>query len=427
MERDKVAALRRVAIVLSSLPDATARRLLANLESDQQRAVRAAISHLDDVDPLERRRALDGFTASIRQGRSSLAGQNDAAEIVLSRVALHRDDARMQNQSHGNPANDWDDSSSSQTPAFAFLSTVDDDAIAHRIKDEHPQTIATILASISPRQAARLLAKLGVVARTETMRRLAKMDTPSPEVVDEIAAQLKQKLIHVRNSNGGTATAQANLGNNAYGSYSAGQTRSAGQAALQAILAEMNHTNGHASSGSTYGDESAVVGRSERQPIGEDSPNILPLSNSARGGDRFSQPGAAGDSPVSQEQSADASRFINAKPKRPVKSTADIHSQLISTPPAKLREALASVDGRQAILALCGLPKSTAEAVLSDLPRRQAKQIRQQIASLGMLELREIDAAKEAVAQAINPPSNRSSTSVAAGPTATSSTTLAAA
>ncbi len=440
MERDKVAALRRVAIVLSSLPDATARRLLASLEPDHQRSVRATISHLDDVDPLERRRALDGFTHSMRNGRPSLAGENDAAEIVLSRVALHRDDARLSARSQANSANDAD-ARSGNSSAFAFLSTVDDDAIAHRIKEEHPQTVAIVLAAISPRQAARLLAKLGVALRAETMRRLAKMDAPPAEVVEEIAAQLKLKLVH---GNGGSSQAAAP------GTYSdtdaaIDKPRSAGQAALQAILAEMNQTNGQpgignpamqsgyrngggAYDGAAYGGgdyhatarpsgqpaERAAHGRESSSDSTYDDAGVRHLRNTV-------------ESAATQNHRSEAADVMGEKNSRPAKSTAEIHSQLILTPPAKLREALASVDGRQAILALCGLPKATAEAVLKDLPRQQAKQIRQQIASFAVVELREIDAAKAAVAKAILPPGHRSPAAVTQSPIATSTATLAAA
>lgn len=437
MERDKAAALRRVAIVLSSLPDATARRLLSSLEGDHQRAVRAALNHLEDVDPLERRRALDGFSTSIRHGRSSVAGQNDAAEIVLSRVALQRDDSRLSDRSTGEMMN--------QSSPLAFLSSVDDDAIAHRIKEEHPQTVAIVLASISPRQAARLLAKLGVALRAETMRRLAKMDTPPPEVIEEIASQLKQKLVHAAPGPGGFMQSGSLGGTNTADGYPVDKSRSAGQAALQAILAEMNQaTQDPHNTAATYAPGRAMHGTASDPAAGRYE-NSRPPSMMGSGDEAYRSGGIRlhNDSdPMRQSRESSAAAFssghgADSQPDleqpdgRPemssAKSTAEIHSQLISTPPAKLREALASVDGRQALLALCGLPTATADAVLSDLPRRQAKQIRRQIASLGMVELREIDAAKEAVARSIRPVENRAAARPTSNAGAAQFATLAAA
>ena len=438
MERDKVAALRRVAIVLSSLPDATARRLLSSFESDHQRAIRATINHLDDVDPLERRRALDGFSASIRQGRSSLAGENDAAEIVLSRVALHRDDARLADRSHGHANGPSNGEMANESSPLAFLSAVDDAAIAHRIKDEHPQTVAIVLASISARQAARLLAKLGVALRAETMRRLAKMDTPTPDVVEEIAAQLKQKLVHAVAGSGAGSSSGSFPSTQSAGGYSTDRSRTVGQAALQAILAEMNHaTAGHNDVDAAYGGSGAAYSRVEYSAahgtIGSSVDQAALRYDSSRVGsgmgrtDHASSGSTATSAASPSERGSDPDHNNNDRVARPVKSTAEIHSQLISTTPAKLREALASVDGRQALLALCGLPTATAEAVLSDLPRRQAKQIRQQIASLGMVELREIDAAKEAVAKSIRPIENRVATRATSAAMKALPATLAAA
>jgi flagellar motor switch protein FliG len=52
------------------------------------------------------------------------------------------------------------------------------------------------------------------------------------------------------------------------------------------------------------------------------------------------------------------------------------------------------------MLCLCGLPNPVAEAALAMLPKGQAKTVREQINGLSALNLRDIDNAKESVAQA---------------------------
>ena len=385
MERDKAAALRRVAIVLSSLPEATSRILLSGLDPEHQRSVRAAIGGLVDVDPLERRRALDGFKSSIRQGRSSLAGQNDAAEIVFSKVAMRQADARDDLRTGGGQS---DEPVNAASP-FAFLSEVDDDAIANRVKDEHPQTVAIILASIAPGQAARLLAKLGVGLRSDAMRRLARLDSPPVEMIEEIANQLKQRLVF-QTKNGGTATARSysTFGvSSDEGPSTSGKT--AGAAALQAILAEM---------AGGAGDRNAAIGAYE--PARRDhriNPAETPPSSTGRDQWRHAATGLA----PSHATAVDAALGEPLPRRDKPMSTDAIHARLVTTPPSVLRQALATLDGRDALLAICGLPSSTADTILGSLPRRQARQIRQQMASLGMLELSEIDRAKELVAQEV--------------------------
>ncbi len=203
MNHDSEAALRRVAIVLSSLPETTVAQLMTGLGGEQQRAVRTAMSRLSDVDPLERRRVLDAFAASVRRGNTPLASENDAAEIVLSRVALQHHERAPKHRGQAVAA---------QTAPLAFLSDVDDDALAAEIRQEHPQTIAIILASLAPAQAARMMQRLDVTTRQETMRRLAKLDAPSPEVISDIGGQLKNKLLAYGARFGTSATGRAGSG-----------------------------------------------------------------------------------------------------------------------------------------------------------------------------------------------------------------------
>ena len=61
---DREAALRRVAIVLSSLPSSTTSALLGSIAPESKQALRRTMATLSDVDPLERQRALQAFKGS---------------------------------------------------------------------------------------------------------------------------------------------------------------------------------------------------------------------------------------------------------------------------------------------------------------------------------------------------------------------------
>ena len=71
MSGEREAALRRIAIVLSSLPPAVATRLLGELDGNSKQLVRRTMTGLSDVDPLERKRAIQAFAGSVRQQQSS--------------------------------------------------------------------------------------------------------------------------------------------------------------------------------------------------------------------------------------------------------------------------------------------------------------------------------------------------------------------
>ncbi len=72
---------------------------------------------------------------------------------------------------------------------------------------------------------------------------------------------------------------------------------------------------------------------------------------------------------------------------------------LVQLPDSVLCHALGQVSTKQAFLVLCGLPNAKAEAVLDKLPRRQSRKVRSDMRKMGQLQLSDIDAAKQCVAQ----------------------------
>ena len=67
------------------------------------------------------------------------------------------------------------------------------------LADEHPQTIALVLAHLLPRLSSELLESLPASKQLEVTRRIAKMEQTSPEVIREVEMALQQKLSAVLN------------------------------------------------------------------------------------------------------------------------------------------------------------------------------------------------------------------------------------
>ena len=65
------------------------------------------------------------------------------------------------------------------------------------IENEHPQTIALVLAHLHTDQAASVLSLLPKEVQTEVAKRLAEMDRTSPEVVQEVEKVLKDRLLSI--------------------------------------------------------------------------------------------------------------------------------------------------------------------------------------------------------------------------------------
>ncbi|NLO76745.1 MAG: flagellar motor switch protein FliG, partial [Clostridia bacterium] len=62
------------------------------------------------------------------------------------------------------------------------------------IQGEHPQTIALIMSYLEPEQAAAILSSLPSERQTEVARRIAIMDSTSPEIIREVENTLEKKI-----------------------------------------------------------------------------------------------------------------------------------------------------------------------------------------------------------------------------------------
>ena len=84
--------------------------------------------------------------------------------------------------------------SSLQVRPFDFARRADPAQILNFIQNEHPQTIALILSYLEAEQAGMILSSLPQEMQADIAKRIATMDSTSPEVISEIEAVLERKL-----------------------------------------------------------------------------------------------------------------------------------------------------------------------------------------------------------------------------------------
>ncbi len=80
---------------------------------------------------------------------------------------------------------------------FEFLRKADPRQVLSFIQDEHPQTVALVLAYMPPDNAAMIMGGLPEGLQREVAQRLAKMDRTSPDVIEHIEAVLERRLSSV--------------------------------------------------------------------------------------------------------------------------------------------------------------------------------------------------------------------------------------
>lgn len=81
-----------------------------------------------------------------------------------------------------------------QVRPFDFARKTDPAQLLNFIQNEHPQTIALILAYLHSEQAGQILSALAPDRQVEVARRLATLDRTSPDVLEEIETTLEKRL-----------------------------------------------------------------------------------------------------------------------------------------------------------------------------------------------------------------------------------------
>jgi len=161
--------------VLSRMDDAEIERLTLDLSS------------LGTIDPETREAIIEEFHQMMIANRYVTQGGVDYAKTILE-SALGPERAveiltRLQ--------------SSLQEVPFEFLKRADPSQVITFIQDEHPQTIALILAHLQPDIAATVLSSLNPEMRTDVVLRIATMDRTPPEIVREVERVLERKMASV--------------------------------------------------------------------------------------------------------------------------------------------------------------------------------------------------------------------------------------
>ncbi|HEX7378220.1 MAG TPA: FliG C-terminal domain-containing protein [Pirellulales bacterium] len=171
-------ALRRAAILVLSLDDATADAVLDQLPENDAALVRRLMVDLDRVDADEERRAIDEFMR-----RRSLPRRESGVELQLG--LANRMDAV-----HAVPAAGLDDGR-----PFGFLRTARGERITPMITGEHPQTIAVVVSHLPDDRAAAVLASLDARLQAEVIQRLIDLDQADPEVIREVERALESRML----------------------------------------------------------------------------------------------------------------------------------------------------------------------------------------------------------------------------------------
>jgi len=171
----------KAAVVLLSLGKAHGAlwRALGEREVEQ---VAAAMARLEAVPPALAEALLDEF---VTEG-AGLAGGLDAdqARDLLCAVLPPARAAAVLGEAHGRAASTWE-----------RLGQVGQQTLARYLMNEHPQTVAVILARLRPDEAARVISSLPEEFALECVVRMLRMEPVRQEALDLIEAALRTEFV----------------------------------------------------------------------------------------------------------------------------------------------------------------------------------------------------------------------------------------
>lgn len=268
--------------------------------------------------------ALAASTLPPYTGTTIAAGIAGILCILLTIRAFRRRSSRAGHVAL-DAADDRTDDIAAPACSMALLAQMEESQLKEFVQGEHPQTIAIVLAHLSPAKAASVLGDLDSPLQVDVAKRVANLEKIDAEVLRDVerglSARLSQTPVAQRAHLGGTAAVAQILNH-------------AGYATGRSVLDEIST-------------QEPSLGESIRRRMFE----FDDLANISRG---------------------------------------------------RLRAALEKMDLEELAIALCAGSSDVKKKVLDSLPSSAAKRVRDQINAMGPLRLSDVEAAQQAVLDAVH-------------------------
>ena len=176
--------VRKSAILLLSLPQDEAAEILKRLPPEAVEEVSREIASMGEIGINSRKDVFSEFYNTALANTYLAEGGLEYAKTLL-RKSLSADDAEKAIKQVTQQV---------ATTPFSFLQKAESENLLTFIQDEHPQTIALILAHLPSQKASEILVGLPSQKQVEVVKRIANMEQTNPEVIKEVERGLEYRL-----------------------------------------------------------------------------------------------------------------------------------------------------------------------------------------------------------------------------------------
>jgi flagellar motor switch protein FliG len=174
----------KAAIFLVTVGSEISAEIFKYLREDEIETLTFEIARLETIEPDQKDAILQEFQELMMANQFISTGGIDYARELLEKALGGQKAVDIINRL----------TSSLQVRPFDFIRRTDPAHLLNFIQQEHPQTIALILAYLEPNKASVILQNLPHEVQSDVARRIATMDRTSPEVLREVERVLEKKL-----------------------------------------------------------------------------------------------------------------------------------------------------------------------------------------------------------------------------------------
>lgn len=183
-EPKPMTAHEKAAILFIALGGEYAAKVFAHMDEDEIEAITLDIANNKHVSIEKKNMVINEFYQLMMANDYISTGGLEYAQDVLEKALGAEKAADILKRL----------TTSLQVRPFEFLRKADNAQLLSFLQNEHPQTIALVMAYLDPQQAGIIMTGLPIDSQADVAKRIALMDRTSPDVVREIERVLEKKL-----------------------------------------------------------------------------------------------------------------------------------------------------------------------------------------------------------------------------------------
>ena len=182
--KQELDGLQKAAVLLIALGPENSSNIFKHLKEEEIEALTLEIANTRSVSPGDKDEIINEFyQICLAQQYIIEGGINYAKEVLEKSFGVEKAKTVIGKLT-----------ASLQVKPFEFVRKTDASQLLNFIQDEHPQTIALILAYLPAKQASDVVGALPVEKQADVAKRIAQMDRTSPDVIREVEKVLERKL-----------------------------------------------------------------------------------------------------------------------------------------------------------------------------------------------------------------------------------------